>query len=397
MKTTPCSVLGTIRAGGTIPAALMILMWLSGLLHTVGWAARLQNDGYHVFPGESIQDAMQAAARNPTNKIVKVHAGEYRPTSQRQALIWFNKQHDGIHLEALGEVTLTAANPEISTPASPGYPAAVNHVVYFGNGISSNTMIRGFRLTGANRFVTEKLTRQIEPDTSVPKNLFFLTDGGAIKVFGRSYPVIRDVVISDNNASPCGAGISVQHEGFNQDSTLIENCVFKNNKAQVTGAAVDLLRGSAARIVNCLFVGNVSNTGIDVVAQRSGEAPFTNSGVLTIFQESRAWVQRCTFTGNRNGVDDLGGRSVYTNCIFFNNRIEGGLPGGARYELDLPAGATVSGCFIGGALIGLRNAVSPKDNVLSAPDPKFNEFFIPEALSYSNAGYRRSPARPGPK
>ena len=176
MKTTPCPVLGTIRAGGTAPAALMMLIWLSGLLDTGGWAARLQDDGYHVFPGENIQDAMQAAARNPSNKIVKVHAGEYRPTSKRQALIWFNKQHDGIHLEALGEVTLTAANPEISTPASPGYPAAVNHVVYFGNGISSNTMIRGFRLTGANRFVTEKLTRQIEPDTTVPKNLFFFTD-----------------------------------------------------------------------------------------------------------------------------------------------------------------------------------------------------------------------------
>src|SRR5204863_9157189 len=58
---------------------------------------------------------------------------------------------------------------------------------------------------------------QMEPDTTIPKNLFFYTDGGAIKIFGRSYPTIRNVEIVGNYASPCGAGISVQHQGFNQD------------------------------------------------------------------------------------------------------------------------------------------------------------------------------------
>jgi hypothetical protein len=46
-------------------------------------------DGYHVFAGDKIQDALELAARNTTNKIVKVHAGECR-YSKRQALIWFN-------------------------------------------------------------------------------------------------------------------------------------------------------------------------------------------------------------------------------------------------------------------------------------------------------------------
>src|SRR5216683_471740 len=137
-----------------------------------------------------------------------------------------------------------------------------------GEGISSNTMLKGFRITGANHFVTEKLTKQMEPDTNVPKNLFFYTDGGAIKIFGRSYPTIRNVEVVDNYASPCGAGVSVQHQGFKEHSVLIENCVFLRNRAQVTGAAVDLLEGSAARIINCLFVGNISNTGVDVVAKR---------------------------------------------------------------------------------------------------------------------------------
>jgi hypothetical protein len=351
-------------------------------------AARLEKDGYHVFPNESIQDALQAAARDPSNKVVKVHAGEYRPDSKRQALIWFNQLHDGIRLEAVGKVILTAANPQIADQSSPSFPAVVNHVVYFGNGISSNTVIAGFRITGANNFVTQKLTRQIEPDTTVPKNMFFFTDGGAIKVFGRSYPAIRELEVVGNYASPCGAGISVQQQGFNQYPVLIENCVFLNNKTQVTGAAIDLLAGSAARISNCLFAGNVSNTGIDIVARRSGEPAFTNSGVLTIFQNSRAWVQNCTFAGNRNGVDDMGGQSVYTNCIFFRNVLEGGLPGGKRYELDLSKGATVSGCWIIGPVIDIHNAVSSRENVIGAPDPRFNRDYVPQAPEYKNAGYR---------
>src|SRR5207237_7789968 len=60
----------------------------------VGAAITLSNDGYHVFPGDNIQDALQLAAENKTNKTVKVHAGEYRPKSKRQALIWFTKIND---------------------------------------------------------------------------------------------------------------------------------------------------------------------------------------------------------------------------------------------------------------------------------------------------------------
>src|SRR5207302_1618170 len=131
--------------------------------------------------GDNIQGALQLAARNETNKTVKVHAGQYRPASKRQALFWFNRAHDGIHLEAVGPVTLTAANPDLSSPRAQGYPAVVNHVIYFGDGISSNTVLEGFRLTGANNFVSEKLTRQMEPDSTLPKNLFFYTDGGGIK------------------------------------------------------------------------------------------------------------------------------------------------------------------------------------------------------------------------
>ena len=364
----------------------LVCFWLSVL--QLGAAIILSDDGYHVYPGDNIQDALQQAATNKTTKIVKVHAGEYRPTSKRQALIWFNKMHNGIRLEADGPVTLTAANSQLALPSDPGFPAVVNHVVYFGDGISSNTVLKGFRITGANSFVTKEGTREMEPNRAIPKNHFFYSDGGAIKVFGRSYPRIQNIEIVDNFTSPCGAGISVQHQGLKQSSVLIENCVFLRNRAQGTGSAIDLLAGSSAHIINCLFVGNVSNTGEDPVAKTSGERPFVNNGVLTIFWKSGAVVQNCTFTGNRNGVDDMGGESSYANCIFVDNKLDAGLKGFARYELAVNAGAKASGCIINGTIHDAQKVVSDRNNILNAPPPQFDKDWVPHALEYKKAGYR---------
>jgi hypothetical protein len=357
----------------------------------------LKDDGYHVFPGDNIQDALQQAAGNKTNKVVKVHAGEYRPRAEGQALIWFNQAHDGIRLEAVGAVTLTAANPELANPDVCGYPAMVNHVVYFGEGVTSNTVLRGFRIIGASHFVTGNLTEQMEPNTTIPKNLFFYSDGGGIKIFGHSYPTIQNVELVDNFASPCGAGISIQQQGFKQDPVLIENCVLRGNRAQVTGSAIDLLEGSAARIVNCLLVSNVSNMGSDVVAKANGGITFTNSGVVTVFWNSRAEYRNCTFTGNRNAVDDMGGGSTYTDCIFADDVLATGLSGTSRYELDLSAGAKVSGCLIRGVLLDPSHSVSETNNVLHAPPPLFDKNYVPAAAQYQQAGYRPPAITPPPK
>lgn len=372
---------------------LTISITLAGAWLPVAAAITYAVDGYHVEPGDNIQEAVQMAANNPTNKVVHVHAGTYRPASRRQALVWFNKNHDGVRLLANGSVTLTAENPELGTPNDKGYPAAVNHVVYFGDGISSNTVLRGFRITGANGYITKQQTRQLEPDITLPKNLFFFSDGGAIKVFGRSYPRLRDLEIVDNYTSPCAAGISVQHEGHREQAVRIENCVFRNNRARVTGAAIDLLAGSQAQIVNCLLVGNASNMGEDPVAQRSGEMPFQNNGVLTVFRNSRAEVRNCTFTGNRNAVDDMGGESVYVDSIFADNTLEIGLKGFVRYELALNRGIQVTGCVVRGILHDVGQSVSTGKNLLNAPPPRFTPTFVPEAPEYRHAGYRPVPTR----
>jgi len=383
------------------PGSIVRWPWIPILLVALGItfgsplsaAIDVHNDGFHVHPGDSIQEAIDAAAAHSSNKVVRVHAGEYRPDRTRQALIWFNRKHDGVQVLALGPVTLSAANASLTSSTNRGHPAAVNHVVYFGDGVSSKTLLDGFRITGANGFLTREQTALFEPNRTIPRNYFFYSDGGGIKIFGRSYPTLRRLEIVDNFTRPCGAGISVQHQGYSQDSVLIEDCVFRNNRAQGTGSAVDLLAGSAARLRNCLFVGNVSNTGEDEVAKNSGERPFVNNGVLTVFWKSRIDLERCTFTGNRNGVDDMGSESRYADCIFADNSLDLGLKGYGRYDLAVNAGAqVVTGCLFTGTIHDAKKVVSTDQNVLSAPSPRFDAQFVPQAPEYKHAGYRSFPA-----
>ncbi len=353
-----------------------------------------QTNRYRVYPGGDIQAALEAAAKNGRYKTVTVHAGTYRPDSARQALIWFNRRHDGIRLQADGEVVLTAANPDIANEADPGFPAVVNHVVYFGDGIGRDTVFDGFRITGANGFLTYG-GPNIESSTELRRSLFFYRDGGAIKIFGRSYPTIRNIEVYDNYANPCAGGISIEHGPYPLSGTpvLIENCVMRNNRAEITGAAIDVLPLGHAEIRNCLFVGNVANVGHDWI---SGAEPYNGkhgSGALTVFESARATVSNSTFTRNWAGVDDRAERSTYHDNIFWKNNLPGGIAKGARYEIDIVNSDGVEGNFVNGDLDDVQDSVDHERNVLGAPDPLFDEKFVPTAPEYSEVGYRPSKAR----
>jgi hypothetical protein len=347
---------------------------------------------YHVYPGGSIQDALEAAAKDPKNKTVMVHAGTYRPAARAQALIWFNERHDGITLEAAGDVVLTAANPQLATARAPSAPAVVNHVVYFGDGISRKTVLRGFTITGANNFTTGSGEKSPIESDDIRKTAFFYTDGGGIKIYARSYPTIERVEVADNYASPCGGGISIEHLGQVGESVLLRDCIIRNNRTQTTGGGVDLLHGSRATIENCLFVGNISNMGVDYVGLLTGGEyhPEHGSGAMTVFAGSTATVSRCTFTGNWSGVDDDGTGSSYEDSIFWKNTAAGGISAGSRYELDITDGSGVRGTFIHGDVDDLRQTIDATKNSLRAPDPRFDAAFVPLAPEYAKAGYRPS-------
>ena len=349
-------------------------------------------DAFHVYPKDSIQDALEAAANDPSKKTVYVHAGTYRPAKKGQALIWFNARHDGIRLEAVGDVTLTAANTAIADPDVPSNPAVVNHVVYFGDGISPNTVLRGFKITGAKNFTTGSGEKSpIEAD-EIRKTLFFYTDGGGIKIYARSYPTIEDVEVVANYTSPCGGGISVEHLGQIQQAATFRNCIFRNNRTQTTGSAVDLLHGSHTVLENCLFVGNVANLGVDYVGLLTGGEyhPENGSGAMTVFEGSKAVVTRCTFTGNWNGVDDNGSGSRYADSIFWKNNVSGGISAAPRYEIDITDGSGVRGTFIHGDVNDLRGTIDKSANTFDPPDPRFDAQFAPQAPQYAHVGYRPS-------
>ena len=355
-----------------------------------GIALDPKDNAYHVYPGARIQDALERAAKDPAHKTVYVHAGAYRPSAKGQALIWFNARHDGITLEAVGEVTLTAANPEMSDPRTPSHPAIVNHVVYFGDGVSRKTTLRGFKITGARNFTTGSGEKSPIESADVKKTAFFYTDGGGIKIFSRSYPTIEHVEVHDNYASPCGGGVSVEHLGQTQDAAVFRHCIFRNNGTQTTGAAIDLLHGSAAVIENCLFVGNVANMGVDYVGLLAGAEYLAEngSGALTVFERSKATVSRSTFTNNWAGVDDNGNGSTYVDTIFWKNTLKGGISKGPRYELDITEGSGVRGSFIHGEVNDLRGTIDPAANTFNPPDPHFDAQFAPQAPQYAKVGYR---------
>jgi hypothetical protein len=347
-------------------------------------------DGFHVYPKDSIQDALEAAAKDPVRKIVHVHAGLYRPAKKSQALIWFNARHDGITLQAVGDVTLTAANPALSDADVPSYPAVVNHVVYFGDGITPKTVLRGFKITGARNFTTGSGEKSPIESDEIRKTLFFYTDGGGIKIYARAYPTIEDVEVYGNYTSPCGGGVSVEHLGQIQQAATFRNCIFRNNRTQTTGSAVDLLHGSHAVLENCLFVGNVANLGVDYVGLLTGGEyhPENGSGALTVFEGSKAIVSRCTFTGNWNGVDDNGSGSIYVDSIFWKNTLAGGISAAPRYELDISDGSGVRGTFIHGDVNDLRGTIDKSANTVDPPDPRFDAQFVPQAPQYARVGYR---------
>src|SRR3569833_3946691 len=345
---------------------------------------------YRVHPGGSIQAALDAAAKDPANKIVYVHAGTYRPAEHGQALIWFNARQDGITLEAVGEVVLTAANPAIADRKAPSFPAVVTHVVYFGDGISTRTVLRGFRITGANNYTCG--TGQRSPIVSAVVSLlvFFYLDRGGIKIYARAYPTVESVEVAGNYTSPCGAGVSVEHLGRPLDAAVFRDCVFRDNRTQVTGAGFDLLHGSRATLDNCLFVGNIANLGADYVGLLTGGEyhPETGSGAMTVFEGSRADVSRCTFAGNWAGVDDNGAGSPYLKSLFWNNTLKGGISSGARFEIDITSGGGVRASFIHGETADLRGTLDRSVHTFDPPDPRFDAQFAPQAPEYAAVGYR---------
>ena len=310
-----------------------------------------RTSSYHVHPRGRIQDALEAAARDPRQQDRLRSRRHLSASREAQALVWFNARHDGITLEAVGEVILTASNPEIADSRAPSYPAVVNHVVYFGDGVSRKTVLRGFKITGAKNFTTGSGDKSPIESDELRKTAFFYTDGGGIKIYARSYPTIEHVEVYENYASPVRRRRLGRAPWANAGLRALPPLHLPQQRH-----ADDRRRDrSAARQLGHYrelpLRGQCPNMGVDFVGLLTGGEylPEHGSGALTVFDGSRATVSRSTFTGNWSGVDDDGKGSTYVETIFWKNTLGGGISPGSRYELDITDGAGVRGSFIHGA------------------------------------------------
>lgn len=358
---------------------------------------------YHCRPGDDIQSILDAAASDERSaKLVLIHAGTYAPKQYSQALLHFNQKHHGVTVEGVGEVILTAANPQLASREREDFPAMVNHVVFFGDAIGPSTTLRGLKISGANGFAgNDESLPPIEPRSAIPglkKGLFFYMDGGGIKIFGRSCPTIENVTVQANKTRLCGAGVSIEQQGLLDQAVIFRNCIFRENSCPATGSAIDVLEGSSVELENCLLVGNISNSGMDAVAEQFGLTykPKHGCGALTVFPNSRAKVRNCTFTENWNGVDDAGNGSIYEKCIFWHNEASDGSREGAAYELDITDASGVTGCMIGGEVTDLQKTIDTQKNELTATNPDFDEHYQPRNVAYQGVGFRNILRHPEP-
>ncbi len=348
-----------------------------------------------VTPADDLQAAVDRAADSGAERVT-LKRGTYRPRQPGQALLILTKRHDGLTIKAdqPGTAVLTAENSDLAVPNTPSFPAVVNHVILAGDGVSSRTTLQGLAITGANGYVDQAANRlrshYPEFQGNLKPGMFFFLDGGAVKVFGNSAPQFLNCTIANNRTQLCGAGVSIEQTFESSEPVTFKDCIFRDNHCPATGAAVDVLSGGLAEFDNCLFVGNIANTGMDEISRKTGLSynQKHGCGALTVFPDSRVHVRNCTFTANWNGVDDHGSGSVYENSIFWMNDAWDESRPGEPYELDVLESAVVTGCFVHGNINDLRGHVSHERNSFEKFDPQFDEQFTPQNPDCQTAGYR---------
>ncbi|MEQ9411119.1 MAG: hypothetical protein RIK87_25630 [Fuerstiella sp.] len=385
------------RNFGNVGTLLLILLLLtltgfgctptsSDVSHTAE-STQAADGPIHVRPGQDLQQALDRAADARQYRVLILEPGIYQTDQPQFCLLALTSRHSGVTIEGRPGAVLSArseADPE---------QAAVSHVIYCGDGLTSDTLIKGITISGARGLATN-VGVPVEDygvrQAVLRQGLFFFMDGGAVKVFGRSSPVFENVVFRDNQTDLCGGAVSIEQQGFRESPVVFRNCQFLNNRCPGTGAAVDVLQGSAVRIDNCLFADNIANYGMQQIVEKyqlsyNGEH---GCGALTVFPDSVAWVSRSTFTGNWNAADDRSTFSRYENCIFVMNDASDGSRPGHPYELDIIHADGVTGCFFHSQHPDLRGTISPDKNVLHADHPLLDEFYVPQNPHYRDVGFR---------
>lgn len=304
------------------------------LLNQCLWAAEI-----HVYPGDSIQDAIDLAVDGDE---VIVHPGTY---------------YEGFNLEGKA-ITVRSENPTdpeivVSTILDAN---TYGPMVVCINSESSDTVISGFVIAngetgvyasgmwiyGSSPTITHcTFANNIAASSVAPY-------GGAIWIDDSTSPTFSDCTF-DGNANLGGLGGAI----FAKDSTVsITNCLFERNNCafEFYGGAI-YMQDCIATLDGCVFKNNTSPEGAGIYARicdlTVNNCTFSNNisnyeggAIYLNGSSSSTTISDCIF--NNNTAEYRGGgiflnhsRPILQNCTFRYNSVQGS-GGGLFIQGDIP-------------------------------------------------------------
>jgi hypothetical protein len=153
--------------------------------------AALTTGPVYVTPDDDLQKALDQAAGLSKNRTLILRPGRYQSASPKFCLLAVTARHNGVVIAGEKGVVLSGRN------ALDAEVATVAHVIYCGDGVDNTTVIKDLRIEGGmgvSTNVSVPVENFGERARVLKQGLFFLMDGGAVKVFGKSSPCCFDIV-----------------------------------------------------------------------------------------------------------------------------------------------------------------------------------------------------------
>lgn len=193
----------------------------------------------------SLSDAITAAGTCPNVTAVWVKAGTYQPAAGQS----FSMVNNLAIIGGFAGTETTLAQRNLALGYNSILQGNGGRVIHNNdNGLNNSAVLDGFVITGGNTNVT----------------------GGGIFNYYAS-PIIRNCVFTGNTATSAQGGGGASNHGGTPDFI---NCIFSNNTAQ-WGAGFRTY--GQARLINCTFAGNASNSGGAAIANEIEGAIVTNT------------------------------------------------------------------------------------------------------------------------
>ena len=262
---------------------------------------------------DDLQDALAAAAGDPTITEIWIATGTYLPSSNGVQSAAFDLQ-DGLALYGgfAGTETLLSERDPVANPVILSGDLNGNDLPNFVNyDENSHHVVKANGVTGAR---LDSVTVRSGKTPGPPGQLVCDGGGGGVQILN-STVTLANVILLENQARPgCFGGGLIA----NQSNLTLVDCDFVANDS-VRGAGAELV-GSMATVTGCTFDSNIA----------------TGGGGMSLFQNSDVDFVGCTFdsnvaTGGGGVVAEFGCVADFDGCSFVDNIATTG--GGIAVEL----------------------------------------------------------------